>query len=154
MRTPKKRTARDTETGSNGDEPEELGYPGDVGTVMQPDTQAVKKKFNIGADETSVHLILGGWRAVVAPPLKKMVVTDLHYLAQPGYTQVITGLRQGLLPDCILGLLANNGVDLSYSQFEVMKSGIHKGNAAGASDSMCICSWRRPKMMIGYLQAL
>ena len=97
------------------DEPEELGVPGDVGIVVQSDIQPVMKKFNIGADETSVHLILGGWRAVVAPRLKKMVVTDLHYLVQPGYTQVITGLRQGLLPDYILGVLANNEVGLADS---------------------------------------
>ena len=67
------------ETGSAGDDPEELDIPGDVGAVMQSDIQAVTKKFNIGADEASVHLILGGWRAVVAPRLKKMVVADLHY---------------------------------------------------------------------------
>ena len=113
--TSKKRSAREMETGEEVEEMDELGRPGEVGTVVQSDIQAVLKKFNIGSDKHSVHLILSGWRMVVAPRLKRMMVTDLHYLAQPGYTQVITGLRQGLLPDYILGVLANNGVDLSHA---------------------------------------
>ena len=130
---------------------DELGRPGDVGTVLQSDIQAVLKKINTGSEEKSVHLILGGWRMVVAPRLKRMIVTDLHYLAQPGYTQVISGLRQGLLPDYILGVLANNAVDLSHAQYIVMSRGIYKGKAARASDSLYICSLRRPKTAIGDL---
>ena len=155
--TPKKRSAREMETGDEVDEVDEvdeLGRPGDVGTVVQSDIQAVLKKFNIGSDERSVHLILSGWRMVVAPRLKRMMVTDLHYLAQPGYTQVITGLRQGLLPDYILGVLANNEVDLSHAQYIVMSRGIYRGKAAGATDTLYICSMRRPKTAIGDLQAL
>ena len=122
--------------------------------MVQSDIQAVLKKLNIGSNETSVHLILGGWRLVVAPRLKRMIVTDLHYLAQPKFTQVIFGLRQGLLPDYIRGELANNGVDLSHAKYIVMNRGIYKGKAAGATDSLYICSLRRPKTAIGDLQAL
>ena len=82
------------------------------------------------------------------------MVTDMHYLAQPAYTQVISGLRQGLLPDFILGVLANNGVDLSHVQFVVMERGIYRGKAAGATDRLYLCSLRRPNMAIGDLQAL
>ena len=71
--TPKKRSAREMETGEEGEDTDELGRPGDVGTVVQSDIQAVLKKFNIGSDENSVHLILGGWRLVVAPRLKRMI---------------------------------------------------------------------------------
>ena len=48
------------ETGEEGEDLDELGRPGDVGTVVQSDIQAVLKKINIGSDENSVHLILGG----------------------------------------------------------------------------------------------
>ena len=81
-------------------------------------------------------------------------MTDLHYLAQPAYTQVISGLRRGLLPDFILGVLANNGVDLSHVQVVVMERGIYRGKAAGATDRLYLCSLRRPNMAIGDLQAL
>ena len=41
---PKKRSAREMETGEEGEDLDELGRPGDVGTVVQSDIQAVLKK--------------------------------------------------------------------------------------------------------------
>ena len=71
------------DTDEEGDE--EL-IPGDVGTVIQVDIQALHKKFDIGSDETALQRILGGWRAVATPRLRNMVITDMPYLAQPAYT--------------------------------------------------------------------
>ena len=137
----------------NEDGDEEL-ISGNVGTIVQSDIQALHKKFNIGSDEAAVHLILGGWRAVTAPRLRNMMITDMHNLAQPAYTQIILELHQGLLPDFVLEALANSGVDLSHVQCVVMEGGIYKGKAAGATDRLFLRSLRRPKMAIGDLQAL
>ena len=138
----------------SADAQEEVLIPGNVGTAIQLDIQALLKKFNIGADEAGVRFILRGWRAVVAPRLHNMVITDLHYLAQPGYIQVISGLRQGFLPDFVLGLLVNNGVDLSHLQFVVMERRIYRGKSARATDWLYLCSLRRPRMALDDLQAL
>ena len=43
--TPKKRSAREMETGEEEEDTDELGRPGDVGTVLQSDIQAVLKKL-------------------------------------------------------------------------------------------------------------
>ena len=41
--TPKKRSVREMETGDEEEETDELGRPGEVGTVVQSDIQAVLK---------------------------------------------------------------------------------------------------------------